>query len=660
MARKLEAGRPVMNKQRTLPKISNGGTNAENIVDAVSNLGGMLVDEIGAVDGIARLGADKKLPLALFPNNANSGSTVTGLATLVTNQSSNYTITNYNDFIDYNIIALDGSVSRSGSTITYIAPATAKVSGFIINGRKVNITIIDQVPATPTVTSPADNATGLTTTVNATSSAFAMITGSDTHAASDWQIATDSSFTNIISQTVNDTTNKVSWTSGTLLNDTAYYIRVRHKGTTYGYGGWSAPNVFNTGSVVFPTSEETVLLGYDSESLDRFGSSVSATSNGDRVVVGARLANPISGGTTPVDAGAVYVFKRTGNTWAHEARLIASDRSNGDQFGTSVSVDSTGTRIVVGAPLDDNARGSNAGAMYVFSRSGTTWTQEVNISSPINFSSALFGTSVDISDDGTRVVVGAPNMFQGNTAEGKNTGKAWVYIRSGTNWNIEDIIGSSQSIDQYLGGSVAISGDGTRVVVGAIGADPGGVHLSNTGGAFIFTRSGSTWTQEAALGASDKDTSDRFGNSVAISSDGTRCAIGALLANPGGVSDAGAVYIFSRSGTTWAQEAKLVASDKVANNHFGSSVAIDNAGTYVIVGSPDSLVNGFKIGASYIFSRSGTTWTEEIRLTNSSLITNGFLGISVAITGDSTRAIVGGDMHRNVANNQTGVAYVYR
>ncbi|EPY01216.1 FG-GAP repeat protein, partial [Magnetospirillum fulvum] len=136
-------------------------------------------------------------------------------------------------------------------------------------------------------------------------------------------------------------------------------------------------------------------------------------------------------------------------------------------------------------------------------------------------------------------------------------------------------------------------------LVGANAADPGGI--SNAGAAYVFTRSGGTWTQQAKLTASDKAANDWFGFSVSLSSDGNTAVVGAYQADPGGISGAGAAYVFVRSGGTWTEQTKLTASDKAVGDWFGSSVSLSSDGNTAVVGAYIADPSGvFNAGAVYI------------------------------------------------------------
>ena len=282
-------------------------------------------------------------------------------------------------------------------------------------------------------------------------------------------------------------------------------------------------------------------------------------------------------------AGAVYVFTRSGTTWSQQAKLVASDAAANDYFGVSVEID--GDTIVAGANYEDTG-GSDAGAAYVFTRSGTTWSQQAKIQASDKEAGDLFGTSVEI--DGDTIVVGAQTEDTG----GSNAGAAYVFTRSGTSWSQQAKIQSSDiAASDRFGWSAAIDGD--TVVVGAYLEDTGG---SNAGAAYVFTRSGTSWSQQAKLVASDAEATDYFGISVAI--DGDTMVAGASYEDTGG-SAAGAAYVFTRSGTTWTQAKKLVASDAEAGDNFGVFVAID--GDTIVAGANNEDTGGDNAGAAYTF-----------------------------------------------------------
>ena len=270
--------------------------------------------------------------------------------------------------------------------------------------------------------------------------------------------------------------------------------------------------------------------------------------------------------------------------FAQQAKLTASDGEAINGFGISVAI--SGDTVVVGA------RGANEGrgAAYVFVRDPTTvppsWNEQAKLTASDGAIADFFGESVAI--DGDTVVVGAPtNPF----ALGNIIGAAYIFVRGGTTWTQQQQLLASDGAEfNEFGGSVAIGG-GT-VVVGASGAD------TSKGAAYVFAQSGSTWTQQQKLTASDGAPGDNFGVSVAIS--GNTVVAGAIFADISGKQEQGAAYVFVRNGTTWSEQQKLTASDGAAFDNFGSSVVVD--GDRVVVGAPiNTLENVFGQGAAYVF-----------------------------------------------------------
>jgi FG-GAP repeat len=333
----------------------------------------------------------------------------------------------------------------------------------------------------------------------------------------------------------------------------------------------------------------------DGASGDSFGQSVSIS--GDYAIVGA-YSHTIG---TNYDQGAAYVFVRSGNTWAQQAKLTASDATAFDQFGYSVAI--SGDYAVIGANKDDVGSNTDQGSAYIFVRSGTTWSQQAKLTATDAAEYDQFGYRVAISGD--YAIVGAPYDDIGIIA---NQGSAYVFTRSGTTWNQADQLNASDGVAQdFFGESVAISGN--YAIVGAYNDGVG----SNAyqGSAYIFYRSRSPtlfrWNQQAKLIANDGAADDTFGNSVAISGD--YAVVGAWVDDIGSNADQGSAYIFIRSGTAWSQQAKLTASDGAAGNRFGFSVAI--SGDYVVVGAGNATVGeNVMQGSAYTFSQSGTSWSQ--------------------------------------------------
>ena len=405
--------------------------------------------------------------------------------------------------------------------------------------------------------------------------------------------------------------------------------------------------------------------------------------DGDTLVVGAPFEDSNATGVngdqannSASAAGAVYVFVRTNGVWAQQAYLKASNTGAGDNFGSSVALN--GDTLVVGAPEEaSNAVGVNndqtdnsasgSGAVYVFTRSGTTWSQQAYLKASNTGAGDQFGHSVAI--DGDTLVVGATeeasNAIGINGDETNNSasgsGAVYVFTRSGTTWSQEAYLKASNTeAGDNFGRSVALSSN--TVIVGASLEDSNAIGVngnqadnsaSGSGAVYVFTRSGTTWTQQAYLKASNAGASDEFGTSVALRGD--TVVVGASLEDSNAIgvngsqadnsaSGSGAVYVFTRSGTTWTQQAYLKASNTETGDNFGSSVALSSDAVAVGAFNEDSNATGVNgdqtnnsasgSGAVYVFTRTNGVWSQQAYLKASNTESSDQFGHSVAASGE--------------------------
>jgi hypothetical protein len=322
------------------------------------------------------------------------------------------------------------------------------------------------------------------------------------------------------------------------------------------------------------------------------------------------------------------------------AKLTASDAATNDNFGSSTAI--SGDIAVVGSYEDDTAGGISAGSAYVYIRSGGVWTQHQKLTASDGAANDNFGSSVAISGD--TLVIGAERS---DTA----AGSAYVFTRSGNVWTEQQkLTAPGRAGFDLFGHSVAISGD--TIVIGAFGDNtPLG---SDTGSAYVYTRSGSTWTLQQFLTAADGADGDNLGYSVGIVGD--TVVAGAYQDDTPAGTDAGSAYIFTRSGTVWTQQQKLTASDGAEVDAFGISVAI--SGNTVVVGAFfDDTPRGESAGSAYVYTRSGTVWSEQQHLTASDGASIDVFGYSVAISGNTI--VVGAVAGDTASGTNTGSAYVY-
>jgi hypothetical protein len=317
-----------------------------------------------------------------------------------------------------------------------------------------------------------------------------------------------------------------------------------------------------------------------------------------------------------------------------------------DEFAYHVAID--GDTAVLGAPTDDTLAGSNAGSASVFVRSGTEWTLQQKLIAPDGKADDGFGRWLDISGD--TVVVSAPS--HGSLGRNK-AGAVYVYVRTGTTWDLQDEITPDDArAGDLFGRSVAVSAD-TMVVGSPFHDTLGG---ADAGSAYIYTRANGDWTLQQQVMASNGAVNDRFGHAVDIDSD--TVVVGAPLENSTAPrKDAGAAYAFFRNGTVWSQQARLLAFDRFAQDHFGRWVSVD--GDTIAVGSPgDDLTNGrTDAGSTYVFVRSGTTWSHQQKLTAADALAGDAFGFRVDINGD-TIAVGAPDDDTTVGSN-AGTAHVF-
>lgn len=388
----------------------------------------------------------------------------------------------------------------------------------------------------------------------------------------------------------------------------------------------------------FP-QEQAELTAPDGAPLDHFGAAVALS--GETAVIGAYSQDDAGA----VDAGVAHVFVRSAEgAWAPQARLVAPDGLDDDYFGYAAAIDAD--TAVIGAYQADIGSTLNAGAAYVFVRSGGVWTFQAKIAASDRRDDDWFGCCVAIRGD--TAVIGA---YQRDDGSRTDAGAAYVFVRSGGAWTQQArLIAADAAAFDYFGRSVAI--DGSIVVVGASGADRPGA--AGAGAAYVFSRSGAAWTQEAQLTASDAAAGDGLGFSVGVSLD--TVIAGAVYDDHAGGTNAGAAYVFLRSGGTWTLQAKLTASDPAGSDIFGRSVAIEGH-TAIVGASQDDTPAGANVGSVYIFTRAGTVWTESGRLHASDAAASDFLGSCVSISGDT--ALSGAMFDDNSHGTDAGGAYVF-
>ena len=554
--------------------------------------------------------------------------------------------------------------------------------------------------------------------------------------------------------------------------------RVRHAGSAAalaalvlipGYLRAQAPALNKEVPPMLPLKQVAYIKASNAEAYDHFacgggnqghtGNSVALSGDGNILAVGAPFE---SGGASGVNgnqndnsvyaSGAVYVYVRQGDSWTQQAYVKASNPGQSDHFGSSVVLSRDGTTMAVAAHWEaSGATGVNgnqndnsipqAGAVYVFTRTGATWTQQAYIKAS-NTGKAnegtlvgdgdQFGFSLALSGDGNTLAVGAisedsaAQQINGSQTDdaAQSAGAVYLYARTGSTWAQQAYVkGSNTEAGDGFGFSVGLSFDGNTLAIAAFDEDGGGRGINpphnnqsqNSGALYVFTRQNATWSQQAYIKGSKGETSDGFGFATAISDDGNTIAVGSGdeacltpgIDPPGCADDApplrganiwvGAAYVFVRNGTTWAEQTFIKAPNARPYNSFGVRLALSGDGNSLAVSAylednggrgirppmlqqflVQDMLNGWRehrneaeeSGAVYLYTRSGTAWTAGAYVKGANTDAGDEFGSAVALNGDGRMMVVGAHsedsaakgINGNQADNSaadSGAAYVF-
>ncbi|MCU7924948.1 MAG: FG-GAP repeat protein [Candidatus Thiodiazotropha sp. (ex Dulcina madagascariensis)] len=374
---------------------------------------------------------------------------------------------------------------------------------------------------------------------------------------------------------------------------------------------------------------------------DRFGDSVALSGDGATLAVGATGEDSLATGidSNPDEArgfmaGAVYLFVREGDGWRQQATIKASNTDSGDYFGSALSLSDEGDILAVGAPDEASATtGINgnqsdnsvpmAGAVYLYSRNGSSWSQQAYVKASTTVENNRFGREVSLSGSGDILGV--------NDRE-----SVYLFRYDGTDWAQEAILKSpsAEKVDGF-GESLQLSGDGSTLALGAPYGDLTGDSANSPGAVHVFVFDGDMWIEQATINASNADNADRFGVAVSLSWTGDALTVGAsqeasaTTGINGDSSDnssehAGAVYLFERQGNIWTETTYLKASNTDSDDFFGGHLALSGDGNTLLVSATgeDSIARGINgdqadnsarisAGAVYLFRRRNNSWFQQ-------------------------------------------------
>lgn len=462
-------------------------------------------------------------------------------------------------------------------------------------------------------------------------------------------------------------------------------------------------------SAVFVEDDLADAIGYvkstNTGSVYGFGDALALSSDGSTLAVG--------------EGGAVQIYSRADNSWSSQAVVQSSNWSLGDEFGGAIALSDDGNTLVVGASREDsNATGidgdetdnnaSSSGAAYVFTRSSDSWSQQAYLKASNAEADDRFGAEVALSADGNSLAVGAVSEDSSTVSNETDnsasaSGAVYVFTRVGGSWSQQAYLKASNTdVGDSFGTALSFSANGDTLAIGAIGEASSAVGIGGdqnngtalgAGAVYVYIRSGSSWSQQAYVKASNTDAGDRFGIALSLSGDGDVLAVGAnsedSAANgvngdqqDNNASGAGAVYLFARTSNNWSQRAYLKASNVDAADNFGLSLALSADGDSLAVGASgeDGVGTGFDgnetdnsalaSGAVYMFEEVDGVWSKQAYVKASNTDAGDGFGNEVALSSDgdtlavgatgeaSSAAGFGGDQQSN-SEPSAGAVYLY-
>tara|TARA_R110002167_G_scaffold26214_4_gene90408 strand:- start:1894 stop:3993 length:2100 start_codon:yes stop_codon:yes gene_type:complete len=333
-------------------------------------------------------------------------------------------------------------------------------------------------------------------------------------------------------------------------------------------------------------------------------------------------------------SGAVYVFERANNTWRQQAYIKASNSERNDNFGSSLSLSTDGNTLAIGAESEDsNSIGINedqsnndalqSGAVYIFERINQTWTQHSYVKASNTDSNDKFGNDLSLSGDGHTLAIGAYSERSNSTGinsdqtnnNAYSSGAVYIFHKSNNVWSQEAYLKASNAeAGDFFGQSLTISEDGNILATSAyqessnaigVNGNEGNNDAANAGAVYIFQRASGVWTQEAYLKSSNTEANDQFGHDLSLSKNGEILAVSSFQedSESRGIEgdqtnnvdiNSGAVYVFINKDQAWSQLAYIKASNTDSNDHFGVSISLAGDGNTLAVGA--DLEDGWESG----------------------------------------------------------------
>lgn len=637
---------------------SEGGTGGNTPETATIGLGGIPKNRLGIPGGIASKDESNRIPVDQIPKKylkiADSVS-VEGPSELLKNTTSAYKITNFDSFTTYQVSAIKGLVALNGDEVLYTAPNGSGDGGFIINDSEYKVRIFEPTIDKPRILTPISGSINRDIRVYLTSSPFTVEGGTGTHQSSTWQIATDQYFTNLFEQTVKDPENLTSWSNNINFKpSTVYYARVRYSDAIIGNSAWSETISFTTRSLFLPNSEEAKINPSNQAVSDGYGYTFEVSQDGNFLFASCELATV----DNRIQAGRVHIFRRVSGVWVYITSISAANKSDGYKFGSSITINNNADQLVIGSsgysanglansgavypfyknsngewvqqvPLTPNNRHTeakfsiakmsgdgktlvvaaygqtdngktNAGVLYVFSKTADYWIQKQSISIANSLANDQYGEKgISVSYDGSVIAV---SSFRKLVSSKLNAGSVSIYISTKTGYVLDGTIDNPYpQPDGNFGVSIDLSGVGNTIIIGA----PGNFNSNNigTGQAYYYGKSNGVWTLQHTFSPVNLLPGDKFGTSVSLSGMANAAVIGAPGRPYNAINESGSAFVFSKDSSEWVQANEIFSESSDAREGFANAVKISTDSKTVVVGSlGKNYTDSTEFGSLYIFT----------------------------------------------------------
>lgn len=569
--------------------LHEGGTGKNTPTDALDALYGIPSGLKGGPLGPVELDGAGRLNLSALEGISLTDTGIDGDSTIQLRETKEYFLTTYDSYQTYEVEGVLGTARIERNVIYYTAGEMPGIGGFIINGRRINVLVQGIAMLKPSITVPINNAVDRPLFMTFIGSSFQTLGGSDTHVSSDWELATDINFVDVVQRSQDDSVNLTSWAVTDMQELKKHYVRVRYKGQNAGLSPWSNAVGFTTGNDGLINTETGKIIPSPQIAGEWFGTGVGLSGDGNVALIGA-TRSALKG----FNSGSVYYFKKENSQWVQKQKFTALDTDENDFIGSaSIALNNDGTRAIIGAPTATTEFGDR-GAVYYFKRINDIWVEQAKIY-PSGTNYSLYGLSAAMNAEGTFAVIGSTDG-----SESYNGGSVFLYNLIDEKWVFQQRIYSPEPTkNNRFGVDVALNSDGSQLLISAI-RYPG--DNSNKGAVYYYKKVSNVWTMVQLFTSLDVLQNDLFGQGLSISGDGNLAIISAYRGvNSQGVMT-GKSYVFSKIDDSWVQDRVLYPSDGSHSDFFGISSAIRADGRCALIGAGMRSENGIvNSGCIYIF-----------------------------------------------------------